>query len=247
MVQRLRAANTPIWLAIIFLGCVGTLSQIIFDNDKAALLIAFLSVCGWTFWYIYSTWLFGMRRHVTQFMQRPIDRLTFVDKHVSTNRLADVVQAMQKHQQQHPDNSVWAMAAGSDLKSLRTNQPAIDEILWRTVDIDGGNLVNIPANAVFLLTVGDQRCVVKATFDPNAYDEEEEFSNHKTNPLQLCAHSIEAANALMQWLLKQSSEASIFRGHVLQVHNPNGNTSTKNFVSERSCSRAIKPTVMFCK
>jgi len=117
MINRLRAANTAIWLAIIFIGCAATFSQVIFDNDKAALLLAFLSVCGWTFWYLYSTWLFGMRRRVTRFMNQSTDRLTFVDRHVSTNRLADVVQAMQKHQETNPTDTIWAMAAGSSSKT----------------------------------------------------------------------------------------------------------------------------------
>ncbi len=232
-IKRLRAANGVIWLVIIFLGCAITLSQVILDRDKSALIFAFLSVCGWTFWYCFSTWLFGMRRHVARFMQRPIADLTFVDKHISMNRLADVVRAMQEHCEESPSQPLLAMAAGFDLKSLRVSNPTIDDVAWRTVDIDGGKLINIPENAVFFLHIGDQKCIVKATFENNAFDEEEEYSNRKVNPLQLCADTIEQANSLMQWLLARSSQASIFRGHAVQVHAPFGSKSTTVRIVDR--------------
>jgi len=228
MTKLIRANNMLIWLVLIF-GCgLITLSQVILDNNKAALVMAFASVTVWIAWFIYSRWLFGLRRHVTRFMRMPVDQLTFVDKQLSANRLADVVRALHQYCETSQSQS-FATAANMDFKQLRFTNSSIEPLVWRTIDIDGGNLVNIPENAVFLLEVNGNRVAIKPTFESHHFIGEEQFSNTPVNRIQLCASSIEQANAMMQWVLNESSIASIYRGQVLHVHHSSSGKAS-NFV-----------------
>ncbi|MEM6471941.1 MAG: ATP-binding protein [Planctomycetota bacterium] len=243
----LRAMNTLIWILLIVGGGLLVLGGVVFDQDRFAFSSGFAAILAMIAWYFYSAWLFGLARHVRGFLGKNPSDLTTISKSVSDTRLADMAHVLEQHWSNnnsnrashtqgsfsHPDqagsiknNSEWSVSCQrfgiipyAQLRSLSTSDITLDALVWRTIDVEGGKLLNVPENAVYFLMVQNECFVVQLIFDQEEsqfHDPEANFGS-SSNKLQVIAPSTDSAERLVHWLQDQAGQHSLLRKNALQI------------------------------
>ncbi|MCG8651708.1 MAG: hypothetical protein MI861_17845, partial [Pirellulales bacterium] len=218
MYQTLR---TWIWLVLTIGGVIGVLLTLIFSTNAMAVVVGIGVIATWVGWGAFSAWLFGLKRRVLAHMKRPIEGVIFVSKDVGASRSADYIQTFE-HLYQSQTGVRLGGSAHLPLSQLKLGNIGIEQIDWTTIEGEDERLISVPSNSVYLLHHEHIPFVAKLsqTRQIDAFEHEDAVSTGKGEALELCARSLEEANAVLQWLSGQTSRHSIYRGQMLQVASP---------------------------
>ncbi len=213
--------RTSVWFIVIIGGAIAVLATFIKGNDGQAFAIGIATVVLTIIWSMFSTWVWGVRRHVVRHMGKPIDQLAFVSKDVGASRRADNIRALETIAKQQSARRL-GMGEYEALKQLKSRNPQLQKIDWESVEAEGDRLINIPQNSVYLLKLNGKPFVARMFNDGSSYDFEHEqaMSTGKGSHLQLCAGSVDEANEIIGWLNAETGQNSIYRGQMLQVASP---------------------------
>ncbi len=235
-----------VWLILILGGAITTIvSWAIYGTSVGApVLIGYcLSI-----WAVSAAvdWIWGLRRKVAKHMKKKVSSTTFISKEIGESRRVDyarVLESIAKKQQANP----MGMELKVNLNTLKHSNIQRGSITWNSVEAEDGKVVNVPENAVYLLNCNGSPFVAhigsaKVGFD---YEHEGVVTTGKGSELQLCAHNLEQANVVLQWLKSQTSEHSVYREKMLLVASPQdgstGQTIRITHRPEQSSQRIIIP------
>ena len=225
-----------VWTILVVGGFVATIATWVQSDPASGILVGVVAagiLYGWT---VFSAWKWGLSRQVRKHMGKPIDRLTFVSKEVGNSREADYIRALESIAAEQQKSRRLGMQEFAKLSSLKNTNIELARINWDSVEAEDGRLTNLPQNAIYLLQHNQRPFVARLYGDPPIHDFEHEavVSTGKGKRLELCAHSLEEANEITQWLSGQTAFSSIYRGQMLMVASPqDGSTGQTIRIAKR--------------
>lgn len=225
-----------IWFIII----VGSLIAVLWGwlvHDAAVGTLIGMVAGGVAFcWASFSAWFWGLSRQIRGHMNRSVEHLTFVSKDVGKSREADYIRALEKIAAEQTNSKKTGVSEHSLLAAVKDAPVELQKINWDSVEAEDERLVNIPKNSVYFLFYNDCPFVARIGGRDSFHDFEHEaaVSTGRGKKLELCAKTLEEANAITKWLRQQTANNSIYRRQMLMVASPqDGSIGQTIFITKR--------------
>jgi hypothetical protein len=220
--------RTLVWIILVGSGFVAVVAAIIFARPQEAVAVAVTSVGLWIGWGIFSSWFFGIRRHVAAHLHADDYVLHWrrgevIEHRVRTAERADLQVALDLLQQQSgtpgpfgiraltvmTDEDGDAVQGAYGIVALIDSNPEPGPITWEELPISGDEVLNCAANALYLLEVrGQHACVLVHS---------RARGSSKPALMEILARNRACGREVLAEMLRLSHERSAYRGAVISV------------------------------
>ncbi len=206
------------WGVLIAIGLVVTLSALATQTMGVAIATAIGTVTVWVLWNASLKALLGVRGRVVKHLGMPVSQATFLAKSIPNNRVGDVRRALEVLLKDNETSKaqrlgIDAQFGSTSLERILSSNREIQPFVWERIESRDGHFELLPANSLYLLHHDHHRFA--ACLGAN-YDHFSESTSSFAR-LEVLAESLEAANQIIDYLLRVASEQSIYRGKMLHI------------------------------
>jgi hypothetical protein len=210
------------WFLLVAFWFIAVLGAVVLDKGPMAIAIVFAAVVSMVGWYRFLSWFVGLRRLVRSHLSTPPETATFLDKSLTKTLAADVRLALESIGSQQNGRSKSrvgvAVVWGGILEQLRDGNRNLASLKWTTLELENLRHVQVPTNAVYFLTIGDEPCVVSVSGCTRDQNEFEDDTNVDLTPkLEVLSRSLSHASTVVVELLALGSRHSMYRGKMLSI------------------------------
>lgn len=182
--------------------------------------LGFLSLFGLS---ALLSWQFGIGRHASKHLGKPMSESTYVSKTIPGIRVPDYRRLLEKMFESETNATRLGGSFneyGMDLSTLTNGEVQRTALQWTTRHTSDGEIEQFVTNAVYLLRIDDCPVVVSILSKQEHFSEFTDMDTISTNEntiLHMYGRSIEDAKRALQTIIKQSSRHSVYRGQLIQV------------------------------
>jgi ATP-dependent 26S proteasome regulatory subunit len=213
-------------------GVVGVVCCVVLAPQKVAIAAGISCVAVWIAAAVYFSWQYGIRRHVKAHLGprwnlgevlrhrvRTAERvnlqlaLDWLQERTGTIGPFGVRHATNFYDEENEGGSYQAL----ELVAMLEGNPEPVAIVWEPLPTSTEETMHCASNALYLIRVGDEPVCV--------FVQGRSTQSSKQATVQLLARNQSAARAALNEVLRLANEQSVYRGQVLSLVRPKGQSS----------------------
>lgn len=218
------------WLLLIGGGFAAIILAVLFASQQLAIATGITSVGAWIAFGVYTSWHYGLRRHVQAHLgprwnvgevlrhrARTADRvnlqlaLDWLQERTGTMGPFGIRHAM------NDDEGNEIGYQGIELVAMLEGNPEPAAIVWEPLSTSTEETMHCASNALYLIRVGDEPVCV--------FVQGRSSQTSKRATMQLLARNQEAARNSLNEILRLANEQSVYRGQVISLVRPKGQST----------------------
>ncbi|MFO0843546.1 MAG: AAA family ATPase [Gemmataceae bacterium] len=220
------------WFFLVGGGFVAIILAVLFASQQVAIATGIASVGAWIAFGFYTSWRFGLRRHVQahlgprwnlgEVLRHRARTAERVNLQLALDWLQERTGTLGPFGVRHATNydeegDEVGGYQGLELVALLEGNPEPVAIVWEPLPTSTEETMHCASNALYLIRVGNEPVCV--------FIQGRSSQSSKRATLQLLARNQETARTSLNEILRLANEQSVYRGQVISLVRPRGQTT----------------------